>query len=74
MKNDKSHNELSLLMDQTVAGRRGIIMPESDVPTQPWPDPVLLREDLDLPEVSQPQVVRYFTQLSQLNYSIDTNF
>ena len=74
MKNDKANNQLNLLMDQTVAGRRGIIMPEPDVPTQPWPEPGLLRDDLDLPEVSQPQVVRYFTQLSQLNYSIDTNF
>ena len=73
-KNYKINNELSLLMDQTVVGRRGIIMPASDVPVQPLPDPGLLRETLDLPEVSQPQVVRYFTQLSQLNYSIDTNF
>ncbi len=73
-KNDKGNNELSLLMDQTVVGRRGIIMPASDVPVQPLPDPGLLRENLDLPEVSQPQVVRYFTQLSQLNYSIDTHF
>ena len=39
-------------MDQTVVGRRGIIMPASDVPVQPLPDPGLLRETLDLPEVS----------------------
>ena len=29
---------------------------------------------LDLPEVSELDVVRYFTQLSQLNFAIDTNF
>ena len=63
-----------MLMDRSVAGRRGIIMPPLDVEEQPLPDADLLREDLELPEVSQPEVVRYFTRLSQLNYSIDTNF
>ena len=63
-----------MLMDRSVAGRRGIIMPALDVEEQPLPDAELLREDLELPEVSQPEVVRYFTRLSQLNYSIDTNF
>ena len=63
-----------MLMDRSVAGRRGIIMPPLDVEEQPLPDAGLLREDLELPEVSQPEVVRYFTRLSQLNYSIDTNF
>ncbi|HEU0021485.1 MAG TPA: aminomethyl-transferring glycine dehydrogenase subunit GcvPB, partial [Dehalococcoidia bacterium] len=34
----------------------------------------LLRTDLDLPEISEPEVVQYFTGLSQLNFSIDTQF
>jgi glycine dehydrogenase subunit 2 len=34
----------------------------------------LLRDELALPELSQLDVVRHFTRLSQLNYSIDTNF
>ena len=34
----------------------------------------MLRQDLDLPELSQLDVVRHFTRLSQLNYSIDTTF
>jgi len=33
-----------------------------------------LRRELKLPRVSQPEVVRHFTRLSQLNFSIDTNF
>ncbi len=33
-----------------------------------------LRDDLPLPEVSEPEVVRHFTRLSQLNASIDTTF
>lgn len=63
-----------LLMDRSVPGRVGVIMPDCDVPLQELPDPSLLRADLDLPEVSEPEVVHYFTSLSQLNFSIDTNF
>jgi glycine dehydrogenase subunit 2 len=34
----------------------------------------MLRKDLQLPELSELEIVRYFTLLSQLNFSIDTNF
>src|SRR5213594_114232 len=30
------------------------------------------RASLDLPEISEPQVVRHFTHLAQLNYAVDT--
>ena len=58
----------------SVPGRVGAVLPELDVPAQPMPEASLLRDDLKLPEVTEPEVVRYFTRLSQLNYSIDTNF
>ena len=66
----------SLLMDRSVSGRRAIEMPDADVPLSEIPDGALLREsdDLRLPEVSQLDVIRYFTLLSRLNFSIDTNF
>ncbi len=32
------------------------------------------RENIDLPEVSEPDVIRHFVRLSQMNYSIDSNF
>ncbi len=38
------------------------------------PPSALLRDELDLPELSQPDLVRYFTNLSHLNYSVDTGF
>ena len=63
-----------LLMDRSVPGRVGAILPDCDVPLQKLPDQSLLRAKLDLPEVSEPEVVNYFTCLSQLNFSIDTNF
>ena len=63
-----------LLMDRSVPGRIGVSLPALDVPEQPLPDAGLLREDLPLPEVSQGEVVRYFTGLSQMNFSVDTNY
>ena len=63
-----------LLMDRSVAGRRAFTLPEPDVPVQDMPDSSLLRDDIELPEVSQLEVIRYFSVLSQLNFSIDTNF
>jgi len=63
-----------LLMERSVTGRTGAILPAPDVPPQPMPDASLLRTDLGLPEVSEPEVVQYFTNLSQRNFSIDTHF
>ena len=34
----------------------------------------LSRENLTIPELSEPEVVRHFTRLSQMNFSIDGNF
>ncbi len=63
-----------LLMDRSAAGRIGAGLPNIDVPLQDMPDARHLRRDLSLPEVSEGEVVRYFTGLSQMNFSIDTNY
>ena len=63
-----------LLMERSVPGRTGTVLPASDVPPQPLPSPSFLRNDLSLPEVSEPEVVQYFTNLSHRNFSIDTHF
>ncbi len=62
-----------LLCDLSASGRQGIRYPDPDVPLSPLPDD-LLRTDLPLPEISEVDVVRHFTRLSQLNYSIDTGY
>ena len=59
-----------LIYDLGRPGRTGVHMPAPDVPTTPIPAH-LVRDDLDLPEVDQLSVVRHFTRLSKLNYSID---
>src|SRR5512137_1589294 len=61
------------LCDLSVSGRQGIDFPTSDVPTYPLPDG-FIRDDLPLPELSEIDVIRHYTRLSQLNYSIDTGF
>jgi glycine dehydrogenase subunit 2 len=62
-----------LLCELSQPGRRGFRFPEADVPLAELPDN-LTREHLPLPEVSEVDVIRHFTRLSQLNYSIDTGF
>ncbi len=64
----------TLTFDLSRPGRIGCTLPELDVPEASLPPAELLREELPLPELSQLEVVRYFTRLSQRNYSIDTGF
>jgi glycine dehydrogenase subunit 2 len=54
-------------------GRSGVRYPDSDVPLSPLPEG-FVREDLPLPELSELDVIRHFTHLSSLNYSIDSGF
>ena len=63
-----------LLMDRSAPGRVGATLPPMDVPMQEAPSPELLRDDLEMPEVSEGELVRYFSQISQFNFSIDHNF
>ncbi len=63
-----------LLMDRSVPGRIGATLPPLDVPEADLPATDLLRDELELPEVSEGELVRYFSHLNQLNFSIDTHF
>jgi len=47
--------------------------PNGGVPDCPLP-PRLRRELLDLPNLPEPEVVRHFTRLSQMNFGIDSGF
>ncbi len=61
------------LCELSVKGRIGVRFPQPDVPLAPLPEG-MLRKDLPLPELSEMDVVRHYTRLSQLNHSIDTGF
>lgn len=54
-------------------GRTGVTFPEPEVPPASLPE-AFAREDLNLPELSELDVIRHFTNLSKLNYSIDGGF
>jgi glycine dehydrogenase subunit 2 len=60
------------LIELSQTGRRGVLMP-APVDGTATPPSELLRRELPLPEVSQLDVVRHYTRLSQLNWSIDTH-
>ena len=70
----EAHDKRRTLMERSRPGRTGAALPASDVPPQLMPEQSLLRENLFAPEVSEGEIVRYFTHLSQLNFSVDTNF
>jgi len=62
-----------LLQEESVPGRRAVQLPSPSVPETPLPE-ALLREAPKLPEVDELTVVRHFTRLSQMNFSIDGQF
>lgn len=64
--------EEKLLYEQSVKGRHGVDIEDVSLTELKTGQPA--RESIDLPEVSEPQVMRHFTRLSQQNFSIDTNF
>ena len=50
-------------------------MPHSDLPEEvPGPPAELLRKELNLPQVAEPEVVRHFVNLSTLNHHVDKGF
>jgi glycine cleavage system P protein (glycine dehydrogenase) subunit 2 len=63
-----------LTFDRSRKGRTGVILPALDVPEAEALPEQFVRRDLNLPEMSQNEVIRYFVGLSRLNYSIDTGF
>ena len=69
---------VKLLIESSQKGKTGIQLPlKSDYPEinlqtnfpQEW-----IREAIGLPNVSEPEVVRHFTNLASLNYGVDTGF
>ncbi len=61
------------IFEQSSPGRHGVLFPTPDVPLSPLPVG-LTRQILPLPELSEIDVIRHFTRLSQLNHGVDTGF
>lgn len=66
---------IQTIFDKSQNGRKGIALPPLDVEVNATIDSSLLREQkARLPQVSEFDVVRHFTNLSNKNMSIDKNF
>ena len=68
----------TLIFEKGAPGRRAATMPSMDVPTESLesmiPSHLLRIEPAPLPEVSEIEVVRHYTHLSQRNFGVDTGF
>ena len=65
---------MRLIFEKGKKGRCGIKIPKSDVPSREFPSRYKRKKDPPLPGLSELDVVRHFTKLSQLNFCVDTNF
>src|SRR5262249_48447078 len=68
-----SRNATPTLNELSVPGRRGVELPQPDVPKTKLPTGDL-RADCGLPELSQLDVVRHYLALSQRNFGVDSGF
>jgi glycine dehydrogenase subunit 2 len=67
--------EEPLLFDMSSPGRTAFSLPELDVPVADLPVEMVRDTDaLNLPEISELELVRHYVRLSQKNFSIDTHF
>jgi glycine dehydrogenase subunit 2 len=66
---------MQLIFEKSCPGRRGFKLPQADVPlAASLPEKYLRKSEARLPEVSELDVVRHYSNLSRLNFSVDTNF
>jgi len=72
----KEYNKL--IFEISKEGRQGYKLPPCDVESTDIrdmiPEHLLSKKDIDLPQVSEVDVIRHFTQLSNKNYGVDTGF
>jgi glycine dehydrogenase subunit 2 len=66
------------IYERSKPGRRAFVAPKPDVPERPIDEllPAALRraEGPQLPEVSEPEIVRHYNRLSKRNFDLDTGF
>jgi glycine dehydrogenase subunit 2 len=66
------------IYEKSRPGRRAFTPPPTDVPETPveelLPDWAIRKRPAELPEVSEPEIVRHFNVLSKKNFDLDTGF
>ncbi len=64
-----------LIFELSAEGRRGFTLPVNRYPVcEAIPDGLRREAPLSLPSVSEPDAVRHYTLLSQMNFGVDTGF
>jgi len=65
-----------LIFETAKRGKRGVRLPKLDVPAKEnlIPETMRRKSSLGLPEVSEPEVMRHFVNLSMKNHHIDKGF
>jgi glycine dehydrogenase subunit 2 len=63
-----------LIFDKSRSGRRAFAQAPADTEAAKIPSNLMRSDKPRLPEASELQTVRHFTRLSQMNFSIDTQF
>ncbi|HEY8541883.1 MAG TPA: aminomethyl-transferring glycine dehydrogenase subunit GcvPB, partial [Pseudothermotoga sp.] len=64
------------VFEKSTTGRMGFRLPKSDIEEREFDFPTHLtrQKPLNLPELSEPDVVRHYTELAGKNYSVDKGF
>ncbi|MEJ7876330.1 MAG: aminomethyl-transferring glycine dehydrogenase subunit GcvPB, partial [Solirubrobacterales bacterium] len=69
-------DEARTIFERSVEGRRAAVTPACDVPETPLSELIpqnLLRDNpAELPEISEPEIVRHYNRISRRNFDLDT--
>ncbi len=64
------------IFERSVPGRRAAAIPAADVPERPLaeliPERLLRTRPAELPEVSEPEIVRHYNRISRRNFDLDS--
>ncbi|MBI4000135.1 MAG: aminomethyl-transferring glycine dehydrogenase subunit GcvPB, partial [Candidatus Omnitrophica bacterium] len=71
-------SEAKLIFEKSKSGKEGLFLPERKFPgkdfTQLIPTFLQRKDSAELPEVTEPELVRHFVNLSKKNFSVDSHF
>ncbi|ABY91547.1 aminomethyl-transferring glycine dehydrogenase subunit GcvPB [Thermoanaerobacter sp. X514] len=72
----KEYNKL--IFELSKKGRKAYTLPKLDIEEKPLedilPQQMMRKEEIELPEVSEVDIIRHYTLLSNKNYGVDTGF
>lgn len=65
---------MKTLFEKSRLGKRGASLPQLDVPEWMFTEELRRQDHFSLPELSEPELVRHYIELSQRTFGIDTGF